>query len=51
LRRAAKKALRVQKAAWSAELAKYGFVLKGYEVRQWHAGRKGILGGMMNDEG
>jgi hypothetical protein len=43
IRRAAKKALRVQKAAWGAELAKHGFELKGYEVRRLHAGHKGIV--------
>jgi hypothetical protein len=43
MRRAAKLALRKQKMAWSEELAKHGFVLKNYEVRRWHAGRKGIL--------
>jgi hypothetical protein len=45
LRRALKSALRDQKAAWSEELAKYGFLLKGYEVRRWHAGWKGIARG------
>jgi hypothetical protein len=43
LRRAMKSALRAQKAAWGEELAKHGFLLKGYEVRRRHAGRMGIL--------
>jgi len=42
VRRAMKAALRKQKAAWAEALTKYGFVLKGYEVRGWATGCKGI---------
>lgn len=42
IRRAMKKALRAQKAAWGKVLAEYGFELKGYEVRRWHVGCKAI---------
>ena len=43
LRRAVKSALRARKAEWARELAKHGFCLKGYEVRQWHDGQKGMV--------
>jgi hypothetical protein len=43
IRRRARIALRKQKAAWGAELAKYGFELKGYEVRRHHAGWQGVV--------
>jgi hypothetical protein len=43
IRRRARIALRKQKAAWGAELAKHGFELKGYEVRRYHAGWQGVM--------
>ena len=36
-------ALLARKAEWARELAKHGFCLKGYEVRQWHDGQKGLV--------
>ena len=43
LRRASKAALREHKKVWACELGKLGFYLKGYEVRGWDTGIKGLI--------
>jgi hypothetical protein len=43
LRRTSKVALRQQRLAWAQKLAEYGFCVKGYEVRNWHAGQLGLI--------
>jgi hypothetical protein len=43
LRRESKRALREHKKVWARELGKLGFYLKGYEVRGWDTGIKGLI--------